>query len=267
MRGGAQSHLVEAEDGNWYVVKFRNNPQHRRILVNEIVCSALLDYLKIAAPETAMIQIGEDFLAANREAHIAIGSRRIEIEPGVHFGSKYPGNPGRIAVYDYLPDALLSQVVNLQDFRAVLVFDKWVGNADGRQSIFFRAMVRREDSRGGRPGFVAQMIDHGFAFGGPGWEFNDSPVQGLYPRHSVYDSARSLDDFQPWLDQIAGFPEEVIDRAWKRIPAQWTDGEEDELEQMLVRLYERRKRVSELIAACRSGRANPFRNWAMAAGI
>ena len=34
MRGGAQSHLLQADDGNYYVVKFRNNPQHRRILSN-----------------------------------------------------------------------------------------------------------------------------------------------------------------------------------------------------------------------------------------
>ena len=44
MRGGAQSHLLEADDGNWYVVKFRNNPQHWRVLVNELLCGALLDY-------------------------------------------------------------------------------------------------------------------------------------------------------------------------------------------------------------------------------
>jgi hypothetical protein len=29
MRGGAQAHLLECEDGNFYVVKFVNNPQHR----------------------------------------------------------------------------------------------------------------------------------------------------------------------------------------------------------------------------------------------
>ena len=58
--------------------------------------------------------------------------------------------PARIAVYDFLPDALLSQVANLEDFRAILVFDKWVGNADGRQCVFYRAMVRRNDSGGGR---------------------------------------------------------------------------------------------------------------------
>src|SRR6185503_7977284 len=102
--------------------------------------------------------------------------------------------------------------VNLEDFRAILVFDKWLGNADGRQAVFFRALVKRGDTpHAGRPGFVATMIDHGFAFNGPNWDFPEAPLQGLYARHLVYESVRSVDDFQPWLDQVIHFPEEVID--------------------------------------------------------
>src|ERR1041384_6424837 len=95
MRGGAQAHLVEADDGHWYVVKFRNNPQHRRILVNELVASVFLDYLRIAAPETALVHISGGFLADNPDVHITMGTRQIAVEPGWHFGSRYPGDPGR----------------------------------------------------------------------------------------------------------------------------------------------------------------------------
>ena len=35
MRGGAQSHLMRCADGHHYVVKFPNNPQHPRVLVND----------------------------------------------------------------------------------------------------------------------------------------------------------------------------------------------------------------------------------------
>jgi len=265
MRGGAQSWLLEADDGHWYVVKFRNNPQHRRILVNEMLASRLLGYLKIAAPETALVRVGEDFLAANPDVHLTLGTRRMDVEPGWHFGSRYPGDPARMAVYDFLPDALLCQVVNLEDFRAILVFDKWVGNADGRQSVFYRALVRSAPAgageRQGRPGFVARMIDHGFACNGPNWDFPDSPLQGLYARRQVYEGVRSLADFEPWLSQVTAFPEEVMDLAWKSIPPDWIEGEEDALVELLERLFERRKHVPELIAACRAGRANPFSDW------
>ena len=37
MRGGAQSHLMLGADDNMYVVKFQNNPQHMRVLANELL--------------------------------------------------------------------------------------------------------------------------------------------------------------------------------------------------------------------------------------
>jgi len=73
---------------------------------------------------------------------------------------------------------------------------------------------------------------------------------------------RSLEDFQPWLGQVTHFPEEVIDQAWKRVPSEWIAGDEDVLERLLERLYERRAQVPELIDACRGNRMNPFRSWA-----
>src|SRR5690349_22140187 len=87
MRGGAQSHLLEADDGHWYVVKFRNNPQHRRVLVNERICAVLLDYLRITAPRTAMVHVTRDFLTQNPDVHVTLGTRRIEVDSGWHFGS------------------------------------------------------------------------------------------------------------------------------------------------------------------------------------
>jgi hypothetical protein len=260
MRGGAQSHLLEADDGHAYVVKFRNNPQHRRILINELLASVFLDYLKISAPPTALLHVNAAFLAANPDVHLTLGSHRIEVEPGWQFGSRYPGDPARTAVYDFLPDALLPEVANLDEFRGILVFDKWAGNADGRQSIFHRADVRVRHGEA-RPAFVARMIDHGYAFNGPHWDFPDSPLQGLYARRLVYEAVRYLDDFQPWLDNLRHLPEEVMDLAWKRVPPDWVEGEEDSLEQLLARLYERRERVGGLIEACRSTRVNPFPNW------
>jgi len=266
MRGGAQAHLLEADDGHWYVVKFLNNPQHRRILVNELLAGAFLDYLKIASPETAAIEVSAKFLETYPDVHLTLGTRRIAISPGWHFGSRYPGDPDRLAVYDFLPDTLLSGVANLEDFLAVLVFDKWVCNSDGRQSVFYRAMVRDQamprGERSPRPAFVARMIDHGYAFNGPNWDFPDGPLHGLYPRKQVYEAVRSVHDFEPWLELVTHFPEEVVDQAWKRIPPAWVEGEEDALMAVLERLFERRKRVPELIAACRHARGNPFPNWA-----
>ena len=50
MRGGAQSHLMLASDNNLYVVKFRNNPQHVRVLANELLATRLAEAVGLAVP-------------------------------------------------------------------------------------------------------------------------------------------------------------------------------------------------------------------------
>lgn len=264
MRGGAQAHLIQADDGHFYIVKFANNPQHRRILVNELVASVFLSYLQIAAPPFAVVRLSADFLAANPDVHIQLGSRRVDVEEGWHFGSRFPGDPDRQAVYDFLPDALLPKVENLNDFLGVFVFDKWAGNADSRQSIFFRARLKEWIPSIPQPlrvGFVASMMDHGFVFNGPHWDFVDSPLQGLYFRPQVYESVTSIAGFEPWIERISHFPEHIVDDALKQIPEQWLDGDREKLENLFEQLLRRRSRVAHLIEDCRVGRVNPFANW------
>lgn len=264
MRGGAQAHLIEADDGSFYVVKFKNNPQHLRVLINELIAGVFLRYLQITTPQTALVRLTPEFLNSNPDLHVQLGSRRIPVEAGWHFGSRYPGDPDRLAVYDFIPDLLLEKVVNLREFLGALVFDKWTGNADARQAIFFRSRVREWRPAGEPParlGFLAQMIDHGYIFNGPHWDFPDSPLAGLYFRPVVYQNVRSWDDFQPWLDRVVHFPEEVIDEALRSIPPEWLEGSEDACQALLDRLLRRRRRVPDLIGDIRRSSGNPFLNW------
>ena len=265
MRGGAQAHLLECDDGHYYVVKFRNNPQHRRILVNEWMASVFLNYLEISTPATAIVNVPSEFLDANPDVHLQLGSRRLAVEPGWHFGSRYPGNPSKIMVYDFIPDMLLEKTANLNEFRGVLAFDKWIGNADARQAIFFRARLQQWSPSAGagemRAGFVAHMMDHGYVFDGPHWTFADSPLQGLYFRPSVYRGIRSWDDFQPWLDRLVHFPEDVVDQAQKQLPPEWLEGDDSALDALLAKLMSRRKRVPDLLRDSQRGRVNPFPDW------
>jgi hypothetical protein len=265
MRGGAQAHLLEAADGHAYVVKFANNPQHRRILVNEWISSVFLNYLGIASPEAAMVRIAGDFITANPDVHLQTSNQRVLPEAGWHFGSRFPGDPARTVVYDFLPDTILETIENLPHFLGALAFDKWIGNADARQAVFFRARLKEwipgSEAHALKMGYVAQMIDNGFAFAGPHWQFDDSAIQGLYFRPAVYREVRGLANFEPWLTRIVNFPEEVIDQAVKAIPRAWLNGDEEALEVLLSRLVKRRARVPDLIEGLRTGRPDPFPNW------
>jgi hypothetical protein len=105
------------------------------------------------------------------------------------------------------------------------------------------------------------MVDHGFLFNGPHWDFVDSPVQGLYFRTLVYEHVRGFEDFEPWLDRIVNFPEEVVDDALKSLPRQWMDGDDDKLEELMEKLLRRRPRTPELLQSCARGRVKAFPNW------
>lgn len=264
MRGGAQAHLIEGSDGAFYVVKFVNNPQHRRILVNEWLATSFLRHLQIHVPDCAVMELTEDFIAESPDLYLSVGTRRDPVDPGLHFASKMAVHPDRVAIFDFLPDKLLAKVENSADFLGTLVFDKWIGNADSRQAVFFRARAKTWTPLKGqvtKTGFFVQMIDHGFAFNGPNWNFQDSPIQGLYFRTSVYDTVQSLESFEPWLSMVENFPAETIDAAWREIPSSWYLGEEDDLERLLEALMKRRTLVPQLIHSVREKRTSAFPAW------
>lgn len=259
LRGGAQAQLIEGNDGHSYAVKFLQNPQGRRVLINEFVCSILLRRLGIAAPQPALVLVDECFLKANPQCCPVVGDRRIPVQPGLHFGSRYPGSPSTLAIHDYLPNSVLPKVYNREDFHGALVFDKWVSNADCRQAIFYRARIEREmqDS----PHWVAQMIDNGGAFQGCDWTFRDAIAQAVYPQRTVYGVTPSFRDFLPWLHALDALEPEVADEILEAMPAEWIDRDKADLSHLLKRLFGRRSVVPSLIAEsvlfmkARAGRA------------
>jgi hypothetical protein len=261
MRGGAQAHLVESADGRFWVVKFSNNPQHRRILVNEWIAAALLNYLRLPVPEVAAVDLDPGFLEANPEVHLQLGSRRLPVPPGPHFGSCFPGDPARTAVYDFLPDTLLQTVANGGDFLGALVFDQWTSNADARQAVFVRSPVSDPADTPSKMRFTARLIDHGFILAGPDWVFRDSPVQGLYHRPAVYSGCTGWSSFEPWMERVRAMPETVLDAAVRSLPPQWLESDEEALYRLLNRLLDRRGRLAALIEDVRGSRARPFPNW------
>ena len=130
MRGGAQAHLIEASDGHFYVVKFLQQsaaPAHPGQRMDRVGLSAATWAFRRRKP--SIIRVSEDFLRANPDVHLQLGSRRHPVEPGWHFGSRFPGDPARNVVYDFLPDTLLDKVENLGDFPG----DPGVRQMDGQR--------------------------------------------------------------------------------------------------------------------------------------
>ncbi len=245
---------MRCSDDNYYVVKFQNNPQHMRVLANEVLGTVLAKGLGLPAASFAVIEVGEDLIRLTEELVMQTGLARSPCKAGLQFGSLFPGDPAEVTAFDFLPDDALAKIENQQDFLGMLVFDKWTCNTNGRQAVFFRDR--------GRPHHRAMMIDNGFCFNAGEWNFPDAPLRGLYARQRVYDSVRSLDSFEPWLARLEErITPDALDSAAKQIPPEWYGFDMDALYALLERLDRRRVRVREQIEGAKNSSRQPFSNW------
>ena len=254
LQGGAQSQLLLCDDGRYWVVKFRNNPQGVKILTNEMIATRLASLIGLPVPEVSVINVPESVIAEDSKMSLQLTKGRLEsFLPGEHFGSAYVGGfmPG--FVVDYLPGALLQTVRNTADFAGMLAFDKWTGNSDGRQAVFQKTSRERK--------YRAIFIDQGFCFNGSEWNFPDKALMGIYGRHSVYANVRGWDSFEPWLRRIEAVSEATLWRIAEGVPVQWYGGNTDSLRLLMNQLYIRRSHVRELILAFKYSHRNPFPSW------
>ncbi len=254
MRGGAQSQLMLGSDGKLWVVKFQNNPQHTRVLANELIATRLAEAVGLTVPVTDVVEV-TDWLVRNSAGMVLDLPRgkAAQCSSGLQFGSRFLGGlmPGQVV--DYLPEAQLGEVRNLHEFAGMLAVDKWTGNCNGRQAVFERKARERR--------YRATFIDQGFCFNAGEWSFPDAPLRGVYARNLVYAGVTGWPSFEPWLSRIEEFDPATLWRIAEGVPPEWYGGDPGEIERLIETLLERRARVRELIAAFRDSNREPFPNW------
>lgn len=101
MRGGAQSHLMLASDGHPYVVKFQNNPQHIRVLANELLATRLADAIGLSVPACEVVEVTDWLIQNSKELNVDLGQSQEQYSPGLQFGSRLIGGlmPGQVVDY------------------------------------------------------------------------------------------------------------------------------------------------------------------------
>lgn len=255
MRGASRPQLVRCDDGESYVVKFRDNPQHVRVLANEMLATRLATLIHLPVPPAAFVEISRE-LVRHSPSFVPSDSdiaAKHQIT-GLHFGSRYPGPDGEALVVDFLPDRLLRRVANLQSvFSGALVFDKWTCNCDGRQVVFHRAEADAA--------YSAWLIDQGFCFNDGEWNFPDNPLRGLYPRRLVYEGVRGLQSFEPFLSAVENLRQSDMEECAEGIPAEWCDDASERLFGLATQLYERRRGLRQALIDAKNSAWRPFPNW------
>jgi hypothetical protein len=250
---------MRADDGHFYVVKFQNNPQHLRVLANELLATRLAERVGLPVPITEIIRV-EDWLIENTsELHMDSGGFAARCKSGLQLGARFVCDPAEGQVFDYLPESLMSKVKNLRVFAGMLVVDKWLGNANGRQAVFWKKLNERK--------YTATFIDQGYCFNAGEWDFPDSAMRGVYARNLVYQHVTGWDSFEPWLSRVENFAPEAIHEIAGAIPPVWAGNDWSELEKLTEKIVARRSKVRELITAFRNSTRQPFPAWGQRAAI
>ena len=255
MRGGAQSHLMRAADGNFYVVKFQTNPQHVRVLANEWIAGRIAERIGLPAAAAEIVEVGDWLVRKTPELHVLIAGIKKPCTPGLQFGSRFVVDPMDGQVLDYMPESLLdsAHVRNLGVFAGALAFDKWLCNADGRQVVYWRRNRERK--------YSVALVDQGYCFNAGDWSFPDAPLRGAFAMNAAYAAVRDWNDFEPWLARIEGFTSAELAAYAEAVPPEWYAGDWDALAALIKTIGERRTRVRRLVDEFRLSSRNPFPNW------
>ena len=256
MRGGAQAHLMRASDGYFYVVKFQNNPQHLRVLANELLATRLAEGIGLPVPVTEVIDVSEWLIANTSELRMEVSLHPVPCKPGLQFAARYVCDPAEAQVFDYLPESMLDKVKNREAFAGMLALDKWLGNANGRQAVFWKKPREKK--------YNVSFIDQGYCFNAGEWDFPDSALRGVYARNCVYQHIRGRNDFEPWLSRIEKLDPQIVRDIAGEIPPEWIAHDWAALEKLCDAVIARRSRVRDLITAFRNSSRQPFPAWAEA---
>jgi hypothetical protein len=242
-----------ASDSNLYVVKFRNNPQHVRVLANELLATRLAAAIGLSVPHSQVIEVTDWLIRNTPELHMEFRGGTRPCLAGLHFASRWVGGlmPGQVV--DYLPEEQLLEVRNLSEFAGILVLDKWTCNINGRQAVFHKSRRERR--------YQATFIDQGYCFHAGDWKFIDASLGGVFAENTVYRGVSGWESFEPWLSRIENLAPETAWTIAETIPPEWYGGDLSALEVLLERLLARRGRVRELVGAFRESGRRPFPNW------
>ena len=252
-RGACQSHVMRCSDGYYYVVKFPNNRQGRRVLANELMGASLAERLSLPVAHGEVILVEESLVRCSDEMYQETELGRERCQHGLCFGSRFPCDPHETIIYDLIPRTRLKYVSNLRDFWGMLVFDAWTSNSDDRQVIFVNE----------KPcSYRAVMIDQGLCFGGAAWQLSDNLWKGTYLYTQAYQEVRGVDDFEPWLTALEEtIDEDVLSDTASAIPPDWYSSNFVALTCLLQVLLRRKDELRNRIEVFCSGHGTLFPNW------
>jgi hypothetical protein len=227
MRGGSQPALIRCNDEKLYVVKFFNNPQGPNVLANEVLGSELLNALNLPSPRWKTVFISRRFIEKNPGISFESHAGYSAIQCGLHFGSEFLGDEKAEHVYEWLPNAFCSRVVNAKDFLGIQLFDIWTNHCDHRQSLY--------TTKDANASFQAVFIDNGHMFGGPEWSGTSRQGESLSLDKRFHFTEWPAKIAASWIARFETECSSSLSNIIHQVPTFWYSGDINHVAESLIR--------------------------------
>lgn len=204
--GGSLPAIVDADDGNQYVLKFRGAGQGPKALIAELLAAGLATALGLPMPPYALVHMGKGFGEAEPNPEI---QDLLRASVGLNFGIAY------------LSGALGYDVVADRDFAGpelaadIVWFDAYMSNVD-RTPRNPNLLIWRDR---------LWLIDHGASLyvhhAAADWTQRAHDRFTLIAKHILLDQAGDLHDADARLRPL--LTDAVIESAVADLPDEWLD--------------------------------------------
>lgn len=206
--------LVRCSDGNSYYVKFAQNPEGPRVLVNEFVAGSLAILLDLPVPKFEFIDVQQDFI------NVFSPDLPFPVTAGIHFGSQEVKKALAITNGKMLDELSNSEIVPM-----LLLFDHWIHNADrdkNKGNLLLNLSTKE-----------LIVIDHTHVFEiGPLWDavqlqhrIAETSIAPLdlegFVYHRLIRFVKGNDPFAPALDRFNSLVKESVVSIVGEIPEEW----------------------------------------------
>lgn len=227
--GLTKPQAFECDDGNQYVIKFKENPAGIKVLVNELIANRIANLLGLPVPLGTLVYI---------PSHVITEP---SLQEGIHFGTL-------LIPYTFRnpPLHVIESSYNVDCIPGMYVFDNYLANND-RHDENIVLSIRYHGNQ-------IVMIDHSHCFGKPQWkdteliELNDYDkiiTRGIYQKiKHIITAQNSLDK---WLGRLEKIEEEQLFSIVDEIPGEWDIASEDR-EALLFYLINRKQKVRPLLS-------------------
>lgn len=233
-RGVTAPHIVQANDGEVYIVKFQTNRIGPKVLVNELLASRLGEWWELCFPPSGIIEISQEVLA--QSPNLAR-----QISPGLHFASQY------LRGCRYINRHLLHKAINKQEMAGIMLFDHLFHNVDRTRNPR-NLLIRQEDK-----GWRLYAIDHSHLFYRGNWseeslgKLIDRVVINRQRAYGVLlNQYLSKADFLPYLERVNATSDAIFANLVMEVPQEWLPGAK-ERELLTTWLCQRRSYADILV--------------------